>query len=297
VISSEFQETVTASASEAPGTGIYLEASEEGRVEQIFFKKGSMVKKGDVVVCLSNPDLNLRILTIQSDLAEQENHLRDTKIMMEQQRIELRRQIIQYEYDLIKLSRTYLSNKTLLDKGLIPEQEFLLSKENFELSQQTIQLFREKSLQDSIFRTTQIISLESALKRMQDNIEFVQDKMESLNIKAPVSGQLGSLDAEPGQVVRVGYKIGKINSPDNLKEPPIINQPVILIEKGAFFESTGGQWIYVIDPSSRTAEKRKIKTGRSNSTHYEILEGLQPGEKVIISSYADLGNREKLILK
>lgn len=364
VIEEEFLDYMTATGTVEPLTTVYLDAVEGGRVEQILIEEGSMVNQGDIILRLTNPDLNLRILTSQADLAEQENRLRDTKIMMEQQRIELRRQIIQYEFDLIKLNRTYQTNKTLFDQGLISELEFQLSKENFELTQQTIQLFREKSVQDSLFRRTQVKSLESALDRMQDNIELVKDKLESLNVKAPVTGQLGSLEAEIGQTIIAGYRLGQIHILDNFKVsaeidehwidriktglpatlerndqnfnlniikvyPEVRNgrfqvdfefsgtkpenirtgqtyrinvelgQPIKAIQvlKSGFFESTGGQWIYVVDPSGEFAVKRTIRTGRMNPRYYEILEGLQPGEKVIVSSYSSFGNNDKLILK
>jgi HlyD family secretion protein len=283
---------------------------------------------------------------------------------MEQQRIEIRRQIIQYEYDLIKLNRTYQANKTLFGQGLISEQEYLLSKEAAELTEKTIQLFREKSVQDSLFRATQVKSLEGALNRMQDNIELVKDKLESLNVKAPVTGQLGSLEAEIGQTIISGYRLGQIHILDNFKVTAQIDehwidriktglpatlerndqnfnlkiikvypevragqfqvdmefsgvkpdnirtgqtyrinvelgQPVKAIQvlKGGFFESTGGQWIFVVDPSGQFASKRTIRTGRMNPRYYEILEGLQPGEKVVVSSYTSFGNNDKLIIK
>ncbi len=364
VIEEEFLDYMTATGNVEPLTTVYLDAVEGGRVEQILIEEGSMVTKGDIILRLSNPDLYLRILTSQADLAEQENRLRDTKIMMEQQRIELRRQIIQYEFDLIKLNRIYQSNKTLYNQGLVAEQEYLLSKENFELTQQSIQLFREKSLQDSLFRATQVKSLEGALNRMQDNIELVKEKLENLNVKAPVSGQLGSLEAEIGQNITGGYRLGQVHILDNFKVTAEIDehwidriktglpatlerndqnfnltiikvypevragkfqvdmvfsgikpenirtgqtyrinvelgQPVKAMQvlKGGFFESTGGQWIFVVDPSGQFATKRTIRTGRMNPRYYEIIEGLQPGEKVVISPYNNFGNNDKLIIK
>ncbi len=364
VVENEFLDYMTATGAVEPLTTIYLDAVEGGRVEEILIEEGSMVKKGDIILRLSNPDLNLRILTSQADLAEQENRLRDTKITMEQQRIELRRQIIQYEFDLLKLNRTFQSNKTLFNQGLIPEQEYLLSKENYELTQQTIQLFREKSVQDSLFRATQVKSLEGALNRMQDNIELVKDKLESLNVKAPVTGQLGSLEAEIGQNINSGYRLGQVHILDNFKVSAEIDehwidriktglpgtlerndqnfnltiikvypevkggqfkvdmeftgskpdnirtgqtyrinvelgQPIkaMQVQKGGFFESTGGQWIFVVDPSGKFATRRTIRTGRMNPRYYEILEGLQPGEKVVVSSYTSFGNNQKLIFK
>ncbi|MDD4645912.1 MAG: HlyD family efflux transporter periplasmic adaptor subunit [Bacteroidales bacterium] len=364
VIDNEFLDYMTETGTVEPLRTVFLDAVEGGRVEQILIEEGSNVKQGDIILTLSNPDLNLRILTSQADLAEQENRLRDTKITMEQQRIEIRRQIVQYEFDLIKLKRIYESNKTLFDQGLIAEQEYLQSKENYQLTQQTIGLFREKSVQDSLFRATQVKSLENALDRMQDNIQLVKEKLENLSVKAPVSGQLGSLEAEIGQNIVSGYRLGQIHILDNFKVtanidehwidrirtglpatlerndqkfnltiikvyPEVRNgrfqvdldfsgvkpdnirtgqtyrvnielgQPVKAIQvlKGGFFESTGGQWIYVVDPSGTFATKRTIKTGRMNPRYYEILEGLQPGEKVVVSPYTSFGNNDKLILK
>jgi len=71
----------------------------------------------------------------------------------------------------------------------------------------------------------------------------------------------------------------------------------ILVPQGAFYQSTGGQWIYVLDKSGKTALKRNIKIGSKNPTYFEVLEGLQPGEKVITSGYELFGDNDRLILK
>ncbi len=364
VVEQEFLDYMNASGTVEPISTIYLDAVEGGRIEEILIEEGNMVEEGDVILVLSNPDLNLRILTNQANLAEQENRLRDTKIMMEQQRIELRRQIIQLEYDLIRLDRDYKNNSGLFKKGLISEQEYLLSKENFELSNKTITLFKERSSQDSVFRATQVVNLENALDRMRENLELVKEKLESLKLRAPVNGQLGALNADIGQNVAMGFRLGQINVLDDYKVaaqvdqhwidrikknlaatidrnnkqfnlkitkvyPEVRNgqfqvdlvftsekpeniragqtyrisielgQPQIKIQipQGGFFSTTGGQWIYVVDPSGQFAEKRSIRTGKENPRYYEILEGLEAGEKVINSSYSTFGNNDKLILK
>lgn len=71
----------------------------------------------------------------------------------------------------------------------------------------------------------------------------------------------------------------------------------LLVEAGGFYQTTGGQWIFVLDKSGSTAVKRTIKIGRQNPQYYELLEGLEAGEKVITSSYENYGETEKLILK
>jgi len=71
----------------------------------------------------------------------------------------------------------------------------------------------------------------------------------------------------------------------------------ITIRRGGFFQDTGGNWIYVVSPDESYAQKREIKIGRQNMYSYEVLAGLQPGEKVIVSSYESFGDKEKLIFK
>jgi HlyD family secretion protein len=71
----------------------------------------------------------------------------------------------------------------------------------------------------------------------------------------------------------------------------------IIVKRGGFFQETGGNWIYVINPSGDFAIKRSIRLGRQNSNFYEVMEGLQPGEKVIVSSYEAFGKKDKLVFK
>ncbi len=71
----------------------------------------------------------------------------------------------------------------------------------------------------------------------------------------------------------------------------------LIIRKGGFFQETGGNWIYVVDPSGEFAVKRSIRLGRQNTRHYEVMEGLNEGETVIVSSYDTFGAKDKLIFK
>ena len=93
--------------------------------------------------------------------------------------------------------------------------------------------------------------------------------------------------------------------PDNIRTGQTYNlnlqlgQPVeaVYIPRGAFFQKTGGRWIYVVDETGEKAYRRDIRIGRQNPRYYEILDGLAPGEKVITSSYDNFGDNEVLILK
>lgn len=71
----------------------------------------------------------------------------------------------------------------------------------------------------------------------------------------------------------------------------------IIVKRGGFFQETGGNWIYVVDPSGEFATQRKIRLGRQNTSNYEVMEGLEPGEKVIVSSYDSFGGKDKLVFR
>ncbi|MBN2012968.1 efflux RND transporter periplasmic adaptor subunit [candidate division KSB1 bacterium] len=69
------------------------------------------------------------------------------------------------------------------------------------------------------------------------------------------------------------------------------------LARGGFYQTTGGQWVYVLEGNDAIAVKRNIKLGRQNQQVFEVLDGLKPGEKVITSSYETFGDKDKLILK
>ncbi len=87
-----------------------------------------------------------------------------------------------------------------------------------------------------------------------------------------------------GQTFRIRLELGE-------------SRDAILIPRGGFYQSTGGQWVYVVDPTGSHAIKRDIRIGRQNPRFYEVLEGLEPGERVIVSSYDNFGNIDRLILR
>ncbi|MEE4196952.1 MAG: efflux RND transporter periplasmic adaptor subunit [Bacteroidales bacterium] len=105
--------------------------------------------------------------------------------------------------------------------------------------------------------------------RFAVDMEFVSDKPEQIRI---------------GQTFRIKLELGE-------------SKQAVLIPRGGFYQSTGGQWVYVVDPSGEMAVKREISIGRQNPQYYEVLEGLNPGEKVIVSSYDNFNNVDKIILK
>jgi HlyD family secretion protein len=364
VTEDQFNDYITVPGTVEPITTIKLDAQEGGRVEEKVIEEGSMVKKGEVILRLSNPDLYLNILNSEGELAYKENLLRNTQIQMEQEKLQIKRELVTLKYDIERKERNYQQNEILIKDNLISKEEYLRSKEDLEMAKQSEELFIERKSQDSIFRSVNVETMKNDLLNMRKNLSLVKDRVKNLDVSAPVDGQLGLLTPEIGQQIARGENMGQINvltsykvtaqidehyidrvraqldatldrqsnkfnlsvrrvfpevrngtfkiemifrdsMPDNIRTGQTyyislqLGQPKVsvLVPIGGFFQETGGQWIFVLDPSESFATKRSISIGRKNPKYYEVLEGLKPGEKVIVSGYETFGKNEKLILK
>jgi HlyD family secretion protein len=364
VTEDQFNDYITVPGAVEPITTIKLDAQEGGRVEEKVIEEGTMVKKGDVILRLSNPDLYLAILTSEGDLGFRENQLRQTQISMEQEKLQIKRELVTLKFNIDRLTRNFKQNEILIKDNLISKEEFIRSKEDLDASIQSKGLYMERMKTDSIFRTVNIQTMQNDLLNMRKNLALVRDRVKNLNVTAPVDGQLGLLTPEIGQQINRGENMGQINvltsykvtaqidehyidrvraqlsatldrqghnfnltvrrvfpevrngtfkiemifrdsMPDNIRTGQTyyislqLGQPKVsvLVPIGGFFQETGGQWIFVLDPSESFATKRSISIGRKNPKYYEVLEGLHPGEKVIVSGYETFGKNEKLILK
>ncbi len=364
VFRSVFNDYITNDGTAAPISTVFLDAYEGGKVEEIILEEGSMLKKGDIIIKLSNNDLSLNILNSEAQLAEKSNFLREVRIRMEQEKHSLEREVLNAKYDLVAKKRTWEQNKELYKDELISRDEFIRSEEAYTLADKTLELVVLRQKQDNEFRNLQIEQITENLKNMQMNLSLVKQQQDYLNVKSPVDGQLGSLLVEIGQSITRGFRIGQINIltsykieadvdehyidrirpglagyierpndtlqleikkvypevrngrfkidlvfpgklPENIRIGQSyfiklqLGQPIeaIQIPQGSFYQTTGGQWIFVVDKGGQFALKRNIKIGRKNPQYYEVIEGLQPGEQVIVSDYSIFGNNDKVELK
>ncbi|MFZ0391242.1 MAG: efflux RND transporter periplasmic adaptor subunit [Calditrichia bacterium] len=358
----DFQEFIPVTGNVVPIKTVYLDAVEGGRVERRFVEEGSLLKAGDPILKLDNTNLHLDIMYREAELFQQINNLRSTRLDMERNRLELQGQMIELDYQIKERKRQLTRSRELFDKNLISQQEFEQLQDEYDYLTKKRNLTLETHKKDSVFRRLQIEQLESSVKRMQANLEIVKQKMDNLTIKAPISGQLTSLNAEIGESKARGERLGQIDVLDSFKVrvnidehyisrieigktgnfdlagnsyrlmikkiyPEVVNgrfavdmyfmeavpqnirrgqtlhiklalgdlSEAILLARGGFYQQTGGQWVFVLDGDE--AYKREIRLGRQNPNYFEVLEGLQPGDKVITSGYDSFGENEKLVLK
>jgi HlyD family secretion protein len=361
-IKGEFNDYIRISGRVQPMTTIQLSPQEGGIVEKILIEEGSPVKAGDAILVLTNDNLDMQILNAEADLAEKENIQRNTQISMEQQKLDVRQNVLEYGIQVERLRRAYEQQKALYEDKLIAREEYLKAEEDYRLAKQKYDLVRERAVQDSLYRSAQINRMEESLESMLLNMQMIRKRKSNLIVKAPIDGELGLLDVVLGQSIAAGTKIGQINSvgtykveaqidehyidrviagleatferqgetystvirkvypevrdgkfkadfkfdgeqPDNIRAGQTyylnlqLGQPeeAVIIPRGTFYQKTGGKWIYVVNKDGNKAVKREIRIGRQNPQYYEVLEGLEPGERVITSGYDTYGDSDVLV--
>ena len=360
----EFNDYIRIRGQVQPKVTIQLSPLEGGVVDQIFVEEGTHLKKGDRILQLTNEGLDLQILNAEADLAEKENLLRNTMIQMEQQKLSVNQEKLQLKIDVERFERAYLAQKQLFEEQLIAREDYLRAKEDYSLALGKYELVCDRSIQDSLYRSVQIVQMEESLSNMRQNMRIIRKRKDNLVVSAPIDGELGLLDVVLGQSVAQGSKIGQINNLEEYKIEALIDehyidritagldasfvrgeetftarvrkvypevregkfkadfkftgalpenirngqnydlnlqlgQPehAVLIPRGAFYYTTGGKWIFVLSADGTRAVRRAIEIGRQNPQYYEVVSGLQDGEKVVISSYEHFGDNECLNFK
>lgn len=359
-----FQEFTHETGTVQPIQTIYLDAIEGGVVEEVYRESGAMVGKGDTILVFSNSDLRLSVLQQTSSIYDQINQTRNSRLNIEQNSLNLKERLANAESKLEIAKAKFQRQKKLREQDLIAEQQFLVTKENFEYQQKRYDLIYESFKQDSVKSTQQLQQIDQSLDRMWRNLEAVQGILDRLVVTAPISGQLSTIELNPGQSMSSGERIGQVDILDNYKVRVGIDEfyisrittglmgsftfdgqtheleitkvyPVVengqfkvdmefvgeaptglrrgqtlrirlelgdssqalLLPRGGFYQKTGGNWIYRVTEDGERAVRQPIRLGRQNPDYFEVLSNLQPGDKVIISSYDSFGDNEVLNLE
>lgn len=358
-----FEEFIPVTAAVMPIKTVFLDALEGGTVEEIFAEDGKFIHKGEPILRLNNPQLQMDAINREAQLLDQQNNLRNTRLAMDKQTTTLKEDLLQLNFQIRQTKKTYELNKKLLSENLVAKNDYEKTEDEYHLLLAKRKLLQQNIRNDSMFRLTQTGQIDASLDLIQKNLAYLQNSLQNLVIKAPIDGQLSSLRAELGEskskgeniaqidimtnfkirarvsehyvsrinndikgnftfndsvfVVKVGKIFPEVNNGEFEVDLFFANKPpagikrgqtlqvklelsaktkAILVPRGAFYQSTGGNWIYVLN-SENKAVKREVKIGRQNPDYYEVLDGLQPGEKVITSSYGAFDHADEVLIK
>jgi RND family efflux transporter MFP subunit len=358
----KFMEYVDVEGLVQPILTIKVNTQESGSVARIVNEEGSMMKKGDTILVLSNPELMREIEDQRDEWENQRYSYKEREIEMEQKSLSLKQQTLQAQYEMNRLKKSFGLEKEEYQMGIKSKAQLEVSEDDYNYNLQKTTLQMESLRHDSAMTVVRKELLRNEMERGQKKYLRSMQRLEGLVVRAPIDGQLSYVNATPGQQVASNSNIAEIKVLDEFKIhtqlseyyidristglPATVNyqgkryplkitkvvpevkdrmfdvdlvftgempenvrvgksfrvqielgQPedAIVIPRGNFYQATGGQWIYKVigDKAVRTP----LTIGRQNPQQYEIAEGLNPGDKVIVTGYDSFGEAEELILK
>jgi HlyD family secretion protein len=364
VKNASFQEFIPVNGVVLPITTIYLDALEGGRVEEKFVEDGAVMKKGEPILRLSNTDLELSLVNQETSVYNLLTQMQISQNAARQNTISKLNQMTDVDNSLKEAERIYKLNKTLYDQKVIGLQEFRQSENNYNYQVEKKRLTQQILRQDSSSVRVESDQARLSYGRTQNALEVMRKKVGDLVVRAPVDGQLTSLDAEIGQSKNKGERLGQIDVLSGFKVRVDVDEHYIsriytglvgaftfagndyklkikkvytqvtngrfqvdmefdgpapqgvrrgqtlqirlalsdetralLMAKGGFYQQTGGNWVFKVSEDGKTAYKVDVQLGRQNPDYYEVLQGLQPGDRVVTSSYENYVNMQELVLK
>ena len=359
-----FREFIPVNGVVLPEKTIYMDAVEGGRVEDKLVEDGAFVRKGQPILRLSNTDLELSLVNQQTSVYNLLTQMQIARNAAQQNTTTKLNQSTDVESALKEAKRVYDLNKYLYENKAIGLQEFKQAENNYQYQLEKKKLTDRIMKQDEASNAQQVSQAQQSFEGSQQALNVMRKKVGDLIVRAPVDGQLTSLDAEIGQTKNKGERLGQIDVlsgyklrvdvdehyisrvfaglmgeatvagknyelkitkvysqvnngrfqvdmqfagkvPDGIRRGQTLQirlalsdeTQAVLLAKGGFFQQTGGNWVYKVTGDGKTAYRVDVQLGRQNPDYYEVLNGLQPGDKVVVSSYENYGNMQELVLK
>ena len=358
-----FRDDIVVRATAEPLNSVILDSVESGRVEEVFAKDGAMVKKGQLLFRLSNPQRHLELLARQAEHAQQISNLSSLRVAQEASQSEHRRRLSDLEFALAQGQKQHARTQKLASQGFISSVALEESSDRLAQQQRAVQIERDAAATEVKVKRDALSQLEGATRELRAGLTLVGATVEALAVRAPVDGMLTDFRLQVGQTVKTDQHIGRIDDPNRFKlsaqvdefylsragvgragvvrqgenaypvtistvypqikegrftvemvfakgQPPVLSpgqsmdaqitlgEPAgaILLPTGPYLNDGGGAHVFVIERDGSGASKRAIRTGRRSNSQIEILSGIAPGDKVIVSGYASFGKAERIEL-
>ena len=341
---------------------IQVNTREAGSVDRIVAEEGMLMKKGDTILVLSNPDLMREIDDQRDEWENQRYTYKEREIEMEQKSLTLKQQALQAQYEMNRLKKSFGLEQEEFKMGIKSKAQLEVSEAEYQFNLKKTTLQMESLSHDSAMTIIRKELLRNEMERGQKKFQRSMERMEGLVVRAPIDGQLSYVKATPGQQVASNSNIAEIKVLDQFKIhtqlseyyidrittglPATVNyqgkryplkitkvvpevkdrmfdvdlvftgempenvrvgksfrvqielgQPedALVMPRGNFYQATGGQWVYKV--KGNKAVRVPLVIGRQNPQQYEVTEGLQAGDQVIVTGYDTFGEAEELILK
>ena len=361
---SNFREFIPVTGTIQPISTIYLDLQEGGRVEEIFIEDGAVLAEGQPILRLGNTDMELSIVNQETNVYNMMMQAQLAEINSRQNTVNKQTMMVDMDNQLKEAKRLYDLNEKLFHSKTVAEQDYLEAKNRYEYMLEKRTLALEVMKQDSIATAQQMAIQRESYERSKNALELMRRKFADLTVRAPVEGQLTSLDAEIGESKGKGQRIGQIDvlsgfkvrvdvdehyisrvytglegqyrqgdttytltikkvytqvtagrfavdmlfngkTPETIRRGQTLQIRIalsdetdaLIIPRGGFYQQTGGNWIFKVSKDGGKAYRIPIRIGRQNPDYYEVLEGLEPGDRVVVNSYENYGEIQELVIK
>ena len=212
-----FQEFTPVNGVVLPLTTIYLDAAEGGRVEEKLVEDGAMVKKGQPILRMSNTDLELSLVNQETSVFNLLTQMQISRNAAQQNTITKLNQMADADNDFKEAERLYKLNKKLYEQKVIGSQEFRQAEIAYEYQIRRKKLQEEILSKDSVSVRQELEQARQSYGRTQNALEVMRRKVGDLIVRAPIDGQLTSLDAEIGQSKNKGERLGQVDATSGFK--------------------------------------------------------------------------------
>jgi len=241
-----------------PLTTIYLDALEGGRVEEKYVEDGAVLKKGDAILRLSNTDLELSLVNQETQVFNLLTQMQISRNAAQKNTIDQLNRMADVEKEWKEAERLYKLNKTLYSQKAISEQEFKQSQIGYEYQVKRKKLTEQVLRKDSISTNQELEQARQSYERTQAALKLMRKKVSGLIVRAPIDGQLTSLDAEVGQSKSQGNRLGQIDVLSGFKVRADIDEHYL----SRVYTGLGGD--FTIDDKSYNLKIIKVFTQVTN---------------------------------
>jgi len=207
-----FQDFIPVNGVVMPINTIYLDAADGGRVEQKYVEDGAMLKKGDPIIRLSNPDLQLSLANQETQIYGNQTQMQISRNNASTATVSKLQNLADVESQYKDAERVYQLDKSLYDQKAIGLQEWKKAQNDYAYYSNKLRLERKIMHQDTDLVRQQDQQAKEQIAQMNNLLAMMRQKVDHLILRSPIDGQLTSLDAEIGQTKKSGEKIGEIDA-------------------------------------------------------------------------------------
>lgn len=363
VVRGQFDDVIQVRGRVTPLRTTFVDTASGGQVEAILVEDGATVERGQLLVELSNTALQLDLISREAQITEQLNLLRGLELQQAQSRLEHEREVVEVRYQIKRLTRQLATSKEMVESGASARSELDDMQDELEYFQHRLRVQTTTRAEADRLQKAQVVQMRAAAEKLEANLAIARKNLDSLKVKAPVSGKLSAFTLEVGQSLAAGDRIAQIDDPERYKvvadidefylsrvdigqkadypqggatyqlevakiRPQVQNgqfqvelvfvgeapaavrrgqtaqvrlqlgQPseAVIVPNAAFYNDTGGAWVFVVSSDHSHAVRRNVRLGRRNPQQIEVLDGLSPGEEIVTSPYTNYLDMDRLEL-